>query len=121
MTTAEHIAKLLNDFNERLVVLKKAYADLDNVLLGQGYIVTCATLGVGFDIEGMSVRNPFITDILKAPRFTKDDAKRLARTVRNGAGETGTAIHIRFAIKAAIESLEDSIAAVQRAAEAQAA
>lgn len=121
MTTAEHIEKLLNDFNERLAVLKKAYADLDNVLLGQGYIVTCATLGVGFDIKDKSVSNPFITDILKAPRFTKVDAKRLARTVQNGAGETGTAIHIRFAIKAAIESLEASIEAVQQAAVTQAA
>lgn len=96
----------------------KAYDDnlaalrgLSNILLGQGFIVMINDMAVRPELtikEGIQRGGHYVLTsatacpIASAPRFTKQDAERLAAGIKNGNGAIGRAVHIRHALSDAI-------------------
>ncbi len=82
---------------------------LSNVLLGQGWVIRCAGLTLTFDVDAATrvVSNPRVCPIGKCLRMTEQDARRIAATTKNGAGQTAEAVHV-------VQALEELIAEARR-------
>jgi hypothetical protein len=101
---AQHIADLENELEE----LEKVEAGLQNVLLGQGYVVVSAAgLALHYDIVGNKATNPSVArNAAYATRFSLRDAENCARITWDGNKEVAKAIHVREAVRAEIERIK---------------
>lgn len=84
---------------------RDALAKLDGMDLVAPYLVQCEGIPVTFDIDGdgevVRVRpcRPHL-----ARSFMWIDAERLAGVIRNGNGVRGQVVHIRYAIRSALDA-----------------
>lgn len=86
----------------------------DHVLLGQGWIVECAQLALTFTVTNRIVDDPRpCGGPMRAMRFTQADARAVAESVKNGAGDKGYAIHIKDAMDNHIARIREAIQALK--------
>lgn len=108
-TKATFIAQLAAD----RTTLVEQLDQLDNVLIGQAYVVRCQGLTLGFDFDATrTVTGTRTVPLTKAPRFTRRDAETLAQAVRNGNNQPGEAVHIVVALRNAITEVDRLLAAL---------
>lgn len=105
----DNINESLKQFRESLAEMQRSRESLENVLLGQGWIVKLSGMGTTYKVENKLVTDVQLTQIHRAMRFTKQDAETVALSVQNGAGEKGIAIHIREALDIAINEMQQLI------------
>lgn len=105
--------EILESFNGSMLELLALRRSLQNVILGQGWIVrTGGEFALSFTINGSSASNPQVSSLNKATRFSERDAKAVAALVQNGNGEVGEAVHINTAVEESIQNLAKLIAQV---------
>ena len=100
-------AETIAEFEASIAANRFALDNLQNVLLGQGYVVIASGgLALSFDVsDDKKVTNPHVCGgARKATRFTLRDAKNIAAKCVNGAGETAKAMHVIDAINAEIDA-----------------
>lgn len=87
---------------------------LQNVILGNGYVVRCEGLTLGFTVDPATLvaSAPVTVPLRKAPRYTKGDAMTLAAATRNGNGTQAQAVHIKDALAEAIAELDRIVASI---------
>lgn len=96
-TPAELRAEVIADFEASIAENNEALRGLENVLLGQGYVVVAeGGLALAFDIsDDKQVTNPHVCGgARRATRFTQRDAERIAANVENGNKEKAKAMHV---------------------------
>lgn len=92
-------------FVRKVATLETEKEQYANVLLGAGYIVTCAGLPLRFEIVDNKACNPKpCATPGQATRFTKRDARHVAAMVQNGNDEHGRVVGLHKAIDEALES-----------------
>ena len=109
MDTSKIVKESLAQFRESLAEMQRSREGLENVLLGQGWIVKLSGMGTTYKVENKQVSDVQLTQVHRAMRFTKRDAEIVASNVQNGAGEKGIAIHIRQALDIAIDEMQQLI------------
>lgn len=102
-------AEFVRDLTARIEELEAARDRSSNVLLGEGFVVTCGGLSLKFDIANKTATNPTTTRPELATRFTRRDAESVAANVTNGKGEKGKAVFVRDAIIQLIEETKSVI------------
>lgn len=100
---------------EAIAGYERAAAALENVLLGQSFIVCCEGIYLAFDIDPQTreVSKPRSTRPQLATRFTKGDAERVAQSVFNGHGQKGQAVNVADAIRTALAENRKLLAAIE--------
>ena len=94
-----NVQEMMQNLRTTITGYEQAAAQLEGVILGQGFVVRCQGVYLDFDIDAAGlVTNPRSTRPNMAPRFTRADASRIAATVRNGNEVAGEAVHVRDAI-----------------------
>lgn len=116
MQATETRTQYIAQFQADRAGLVEALDMLQGVLLGQGHVVRCGGLTLGFDVDPTTkiASNPRTVPLLRAPRYTREDARTLAAATRNGNGEQGEAVHIKDAIAQAIAELDRILAALSK-------
>lgn len=89
--------------------LEQARAQLDGVLLGEGWIVACEGVYLSFTITDGQVSEPRHTSPERCTRFTRRDAERIAANVRNGRNTRAEAIHILDALRQELDGCARSL------------
>jgi len=97
--------EILHSFVDYRDSMELALENLEGVLLGHGYIIVCDGLALLFDDSP----NPSPTTPDKASRFEKEQAEELAPKVKNGLGIKGEVVHVKDAIRSAIDRCSKSI------------
>lgn len=105
--------EIIDLFNADIAKLEEARNSLSGVLLGNGYVVRCQGLTLGFTVDAAgNASKPVTVPLLQAPRYTKRDAETLAAATRNGNNVPGTAVHIVAAIDEALAEARRILAAI---------
>lgn len=103
------LSEVARTLRARIPELERAGRSLENVLLGQGYIVVCQGVYLTFDvIEGYAI-NPRHAPASLCLRMTKRDAQAVAERVINGNNVKAEAIHVRDAIAVQLAELRDTL------------
>jgi hypothetical protein len=106
--------QVLASMEQQLAEDSEALARLSKVVLWEGWIVQCEGVSLAFDTKlGVASDAKPCGPISNATRFTKRDAKAVAKLVKNGNETVGTAIHIRDAYVASIANLQTLIALIK--------
>lgn len=106
---------IIDEFKLEISQLENELHKLDDVLLGQGFIVRMEGLCIKFDVDASgNVTNPCHAKSYRATRFELSDAKRIAASVQNGNGVAGEAIHVKQAIQEQIEQMRNVCAALEK-------
>ncbi|MBP8176286.1 MAG: hypothetical protein KAX77_00855 [Xanthomonadales bacterium] len=101
--------QLLDDMERQLETYRAHLAALEGLALADGYIIKCQGFALQFDTSAGYAEKPRTCSIFSASRFPLATATRIARTVRNGNGEVGEAVHIRQALQVAIDDVRGLI------------
>ena len=101
--------QLLDDMERQLETYRAHLAALEGLALADGYIIKCGGFALQFDTSAGYATKPRTCSIFNASRFPLATATRIARTVRNGNGELGEAVHLRQALQQAIDEVRDLI------------
>lgn len=117
ISAKDPMTKAINDCKRCLADLRRDLQLLDGVLLGQGHVVMNGLFAVRFDISGNDASNPRSEggSAYRAQRFSKDNATRLASTVRNGHGEAAEAMPLGMALQRQITAQVELLAFLTKA------
>lgn len=101
--------QMIEQLTEDRAKLVTARERLSGVLLGNGYVVRCEGLTLSFTVDPVTkvASAPKTCPLLRAPRYTKQDAQTLAAATKNGMGTQAEAVHI-------LDALDYSVAEVER-------
>ena len=92
--------QLIEQFRADRERAQKALDALERIVLGDGWIVRCASIYLRFDIQDMTATNPrHCGSPVNATRFTERDAKHVATGVHNAGGDQGQALHVNEALR----------------------
>ncbi len=107
---AEALAKVKAELEGHLADLTRDLATVSGVVLDEAHVVIMNnTYCLKFDIVGGNPINPKPCRAIEATRFEASVAARIAAMTKNGNGDVGRAIHVRYAIERQIVNIHDAL------------
>lgn len=99
------------NFEKTIRVLEEALATQD---LRGSWVVVNQRVHYKFNTAGGVARDPVHVDVLRASRFSKRDAERVAEVCKNGNGQVAEAIRLDVSVEQEIETLKQFIDLIQK-------